>query len=457
MNNILAILIPRAAIILGALVTGQLSNQHSSTIMKCWVRLDTAYLMHDIESIQHTVSKGNVQLSLYARSLLATLNGHFEQSVVIGKKCVDYDKKTDDEKFMHFICLLDVSRNYGYMYRMKQHYIYLYKARNYAISEEYGLERISGRKFIQDFLGTSSFLNSNPKMWPITTSNIRQDWQSIRMRSGLVEVLIDGKKVPMLVDTGSSGIMITTSDIIKYHLKGSLKLLNLGGLAHGYNKIYRTNGVYTTDSLQFGPMTIASPYITVINNKKLPKPYYSTIGINVLKKFGSFTYSARYITRSRHAVSSKCSKMSIRIPISGYAYGWGIFIPLSVSFGEGIYYLDTGVDSSYSGAALSIYKSYADYLIQSKAAKLFSPTGLRRTLTSSDGKVASIQAQFIKFNFVGDKQRKILLASILPDGYRHSNPYFFGRYGIVGRNTVRGGKFSVRLDFKANRVCINRQ
>lgn len=455
MHRMLSIILPGIIILFSASFADYSISCDNGSIMICWTKLDAAYLMHDKESILHYVNSKNMQISLYAKSLLASLSGDFEKSVDFGKHCVNYDKAANSVKFMRFICLLDVSRNYGYMYRMKRHYNYLYKARNYAINEKIALEKISGHKFIQSFLRTSSFLTSYPKTWPTSTLSIKPHWRSIRMHNGMVDVLVDGKIIPMLVDTGSSGVMITTSDIKKYDLSNDLRLLSGGGIEHGYNKIYSEDGIFVANTLKFGPLTITSPYITVIDDKKFPKPYYSTIGINVLKNIGDFFYTSKYIVKKNNISDLKCSEMYIRIPVSGYAYGWGVFSRLHVSFGKGVYYIDTGLDSAYPKTALSIYKKYAKYLIKSDAVKIFTPIRLHKFLPASNGKLASNQVQFIKFNFLNRKSNNVFLASIIPESYRDSNPYFFGVYGVIGRNTIRNGDLSLYFDFSSDRICIN--
>lgn len=435
-------------------VHGGTVRPHGKVVSK-WVQIDRAYIRQDMGYVHAASEDHDFQIAHYARSLFESMNMRFDSAIVEAKKCIRKKASRADGYFMHLACTIAVSREYGYQGDFKNYYVYFDRAQGYARQFKSKIASVFDVRDLDKFMSEYQVHMSDARRWPSTYAKVDHDWSVIPLEHGLVKVNVAGVYVPMLVDTGSTGINLSHRDMERYGLSSRLKSLGIETQVGGYGGAAKGGGVYLAKKLSLGPIHLKNAYVTVVKYPAQAPRMFSTVGIDVLKKLSSFAYTRSGLVHSVDLKGAECGRLRIHVYGGGAWRAWGVMVPLHTSFGDGRYFLDTGFDSDYPGDSLVLFSPYANYLVHSGMLKDKDMLRLNRNgVSSSVNGSRALDGTFYRFGFHDDGKYARFLAWVAPRGFDDGNPYYYGSYGVMGRNTVRNAGLMVYMDFRKSRVCV---
>lgn len=403
-----------------------------------WQLLNQAYNMRDDRIIDKYARVADGSSRLYAQELQALTDENIDKLQEIGRSCMTYHVKTDDDATALFGCLFAASAGSKLYINVKSHFIWLANLKIFYNRHKRAIDRATKTNSPANIDAIKVPDVGKLKNWPTEKFSINKDWKDIPLHNGTVDGFVDGVQVRFTVDTGTSaGIYLSSVDIRRLGIEKHL--VSLGA---SFDASDNTGGaevsLFYAKHFRVGPIRVQNVYIDVGPGSS------SYIGLHLLRKLRKFSVSAHKISRTEGRVVACGSMRWVRMPVTqAFSYPF-----LSIHINDNLFglFLDSGMH-------LGTQKGDSDIYVPSRGASILRQDASAKHRQAGDvvmvqhGKVIKFQSERFDAN-IGTLS---LSAWTVPSVMFVSDPAVDGAlaYGFLKRGFVY-------YDFVNRRMCIGR-
>lgn len=315
-----------------------------------WQVLNEAYERRGDHIIDEYSHSGDSASNLYARALKELIDEDVDQLQQIGRSCLGYKVKTNDEAAALFGCLFAVAAGAHQQLGAKAYISWLAKVKNFYKTHKSAIDAATNTDDPAHINSIKVPVAELIKKWPRETVSINDNWTTIPLNHGTVYGFVDGVRIPLIVDTGtSSGIYLSKAMVKRLGIAKYLVPLKTS-FGAGDNTGGMETDLFVATHFRMGPINVQNVYVNVGPGD------HSYIGLYLLRPLGSFAITSNKIRREALHAAVCGGIRQVRMPVTqAFTYP---FLDVRVNGGTFGLFLDSGMRIRAQGRYVAMYMSH---------------------------------------------------------------------------------------------------
>lgn len=401
-----------------------------------WKILNEAYNMRMDRVLTKYANSNYGASTLYAQALQNLINENVNQLQKIGRSCMTYHVKTNDDAAALFGCLFAVAAGSKLYINVKTYIYWMESLKKFYNKHEHEINISTMTLNPANIKSIKVPDKRNIVTLPDEAISVDKGWKTIALQDGSVDGFVNNIRVRLAVDTGaSSGIYLSSADVNRLGIGKAL-------ISTGMSIYVKDNtggtmiNLFYVKHFHVGPIHVHNAYVEVGPGNR------SSIGLHLLRRLRDFSIYANKIIRGRGRAIA-CGPMKwVRMPITqAFSYP---FMDIRVNDNRFGLFLD-------SGMRINVKKGMSDMYVSRRGATILQRGEIHDSRESSDvvmtqnGKTVKFESEIFKKN-IGDIS---LLVMVVPNAMLVPDKFVDGvlMYGFLNKNYVY-------YDFIKDRMCM---